>query len=166
MEILVVQNFGQKLEQILVVLEGGILDHAHETKGISNLRNSFPYSFEIIFTFCQNSQLFCRFDGPWDRILPIKFLLVSRKFLSLLLQHILDIFVQQELATEVIQLFSNEFVKLSDNALQDTHTMRSYRVQHLVDTNGMNLFGFARFLHENLLVQIVVVIANKSLCFS
>ena len=82
------------------------------------------------------------------------------------MQHILDIFVQQKLATEVIQLLSNELVKLSDDTLQDANTVRSNRVQHLVDTNGANLFGFARFLHENLLVKIVVVVSHKALSFS
>lgn len=58
-----VQERGQVLKQVLVVLEGSILDHSHEAKGVSDLGDALSDGLKVVFTLGEASQVLSQLHG-------------------------------------------------------------------------------------------------------
>ena len=90
-------------------------------------------------------------------------LFVLVESLRLLQQHVFDGIVKQELSTEVAELLAQELIKLLHHWVQDSNTMCSDRVEHLIDANSSDLLGLLGLLYEDLLVEIVSILLHKDL---
>jgi len=101
-----------------------------------------------------------------ERVLAIELVLVTVKDFGFALKQILDLFIEQESFTEILDLLPDEFVKLVHNIGQDTNTVLTDVVDHLLDTDGLQLLRVCGTLMENLSVQVVMVVLDVPLCFS
>ena len=81
-------------------------------------------------------------------------------------QQIFDCVIQQELLAEVVELFAHKLVQLLHDFSQDTNSMGPDGVEHLIDSDCLELFCFGSLLNENLLMKIVMVLANIFLCLT
>jgi hypothetical protein len=114
-ELVIIKELRNKLEKVLVVFKGCVLDQSDETQRVSDLSNTLTSCLKIVLVFCQLAQLFCKLLSPVIWVQPTILLFVSHKHPSLSEKQIFDCVIEQELLAEVINLLSDKPVKLVHN---------------------------------------------------
>ena len=71
-----------------------------------------------------------------------------------------DVLVEEELREDE-ELFAQELVGEIDGRVDDAGAVRSDRIGHVSDADGVEMLAAARLLGEELVVQIVIVLANE-----
>jgi len=104
--------------------------------------------------------------SPSVWVQAVKLVFVSGVNTGFTLKQIHNLLIKQKALAEVLNLFTDEFVKLVHHVTQNTDTMLPNVVDHLLHANSLQLLSVSSTFMENLSVQVIVIVFNEAISLS